>query len=195
MLMATNSKALFHPLQKPDFKHVKNEEVYNWSWLSRSSIEYTFLFSGYKLNYSGVVSKRKVEVVHSPQIGLGCMFMAIICGNGISCKSSNLLEYSTNSAFQHVCEAATYFPIFYVLPSSSAKFSLVVWALTRSVDRKLICGVMINIPKSTQRQLRNMNAHEILYDFLMKVLNCGAVVLQDMCYQGVILDPNPHGQG
>lgn len=130
-------------------------------------IEYTNSFQWLQVELQWGVSKRKVKVVHrlvvhSPQTGLGCIFMAIICWNCISCESSYLLEYSSNSAYQHVCEAATY--LFSFLPSPCNNFSLVVWAITRSVDRKLICGVMINIFKSTQHKLPNKNAHEILFD-------------------------------
>ena len=111
------------------------------------------------------VSKRKVKVVHSPQTGLGRIFIAIICWFDIACESSNLWECS-NSAFQHVGEGATYFPIFSTLPSSSTKFSRVVWAITRSVGRELICGVMINIFRSTQHHLPKKNARQILFDYV-----------------------------
>ncbi|CAF1721864.1 unnamed protein product [Brassica napus] len=113
------------------------------------------------------VSKRKVEVVHSPRTDLGCIFVALICWGDFSCESRNLWEYS-NSDFQRVCEAATYFPvvkqIFSVLPSSRTKFSMVVWAMTRSVGHKLICGVGLNIFKSTHRPLPNKNNRKIFLD-------------------------------
>lgn len=96
------------------------------------------------------VSKKKVEVLHSSHTGLGCIFMAIICWNNIACESSNLWE-SSNSAFQHACKAATYFLTLSVLPSASTKFSMVMWTMTRSVGRELICGVMINVFKSRQQ--------------------------------------------
>ncbi|KAF3499423.1 hypothetical protein F2Q69_00040924 [Brassica cretica] len=118
------------------------------------------------------VSKRKVEVVHSPRTGLGCIFVALICWSDFSCDSRNLWEYS-NSDYQRVCEAATYFPVvkqlFSVLPSSRTKFSMVVWAMTRSVGHKLICGVGLNIFKSTHRPLPNKNTRK---NFLDDVTRC-----------------------
>ncbi|KAG5411908.1 hypothetical protein IGI04_008227 [Brassica rapa subsp. trilocularis] len=102
------------------------------------------------------VSKRKVKFVHSPQAGLGCIFMLIICWSDIACESSN-------SAFQHAFKAATCLLTFSVLLSSSTKFSMVVRAITRSVGRELICGVIRNVFKSTQRQLPKKNAREILF--------------------------------
>ncbi|CAN6802673.1 unnamed protein product [Brassica oleracea] len=83
------------------------------------------------------VFKPKVEVVHSPQTGSGCLLVAIICWRGIACESSNVLGDS-NSAFQHVCAAAINFLIYSVFPSLSTKFSLVVWVLTarlRCIDK------------------------------------------------------------
>ncbi|KAG2246259.1 hypothetical protein Bca52824_085887 [Brassica carinata] len=108
------------------------------------------------------VSKRKVEVLYSPQVGSGCLFMAIICWREIACESSNLLEYS-NSTFQHVCAAAINFLIFSVFPSSSTKFSLVVWVLTRSPNHQLVCGVLISIFTTIQHRLPTKNAREILF--------------------------------
>ncbi|KAF3554770.1 hypothetical protein F2Q69_00017511 [Brassica cretica] len=95
------------------------------------------------------ISNGKVEVLHNPQTGLGCIFLATLCWSNIACESSNLGEYS-NSAFQHVCEAATCFLTLSVLPSASTKVSMIVWVITRSVGRELICGVMLHIFKSTQ---------------------------------------------
>ncbi|CAN7013862.1 unnamed protein product, partial [Brassica rapa subsp. trilocularis] len=66
----------------------------------------------------------------------------------------------------HSPQTATYFPIFSTLPSSSTKFSRVVWAITRSVGRELICGVMINIFRSTQHHLPKKNARQILFDYV-----------------------------
>ena len=107
------------------------------------------------------VSKRKVEVLYSPQVGSGCLFMAIICWREIACGSSNLLEYS-NSTFPHVCAAAINFLIFSVFPSSSTKFSLVVWVLTRSPNHQLVCGVLINIFTTIQHRLPTKNAEPVL---------------------------------
>ncbi|KAL0657193.1 hypothetical protein Bca4012_077777 [Brassica carinata] len=64
----------------------------------------------------------------------------------------------------HSPKTATYFLTLSVLPSASTTFSVVVWDISRSVGRELICGVVINIFKSTQRQLPNKNARKILFD-------------------------------
>ncbi|CAN7045203.1 unnamed protein product, partial [Brassica rapa subsp. trilocularis] len=65
--------------------------------------------------------------------------------------------------FVHSPQAATCLLTFSVLLSSSTKFSMVVRAITRSVGRELICGVIRNVFKSTQRQLPKKNAREILF--------------------------------
>nr|VDD29418.1 unnamed protein product [Brassica oleracea] len=41
---------------------------------------------------------------------------------------------------------------------------MVVWAMTRSVGHKLICGVGLNIFKSTHRPLPNKNNRKIFLD-------------------------------
>lgn len=125
------------------------------------------------------VSKRKFEVVHRPQVGSGCLLVAIIGWRGFACESSNLFGDS-NSDFEHVCVAAIKFLIFSVFPSSTTKLSLVVRVITRSVlNHQLVCGVLINIFKTTQHRLPNKNAHEILF---ADVTRCVFLVGWDLFY-------------
>ncbi|KAL0669601.1 hypothetical protein Bca4012_032305 [Brassica carinata] len=137
------------------------------------------------------VFKPKVEVVHSPQTGSGCLLVAIICWRGIACESSNVLGDS-NSAFQHVCAAAINFLIYSVFPSLSTKFSLVVWVLTRSLNHQLVCGVLINILKTTQHRLPNKSAREILFaDVTRCVFQVGfwdIFYLLAVSYESLLLD-------
>ncbi|KAG5409827.1 hypothetical protein IGI04_006146 [Brassica rapa subsp. trilocularis] len=134
------------------------------------------------------VSKRKVEVVHSPHTGLGCIFVALICWSDFSCESRNLGEYP-NSDFQRVCEAATYFPVVKQIfsPSSRTKFSMVMWAMTRSVGHKLICGVVLKIFKSTHRLLPNKNTRNI---FLNDVTRCTFYVGWDLIHSVEVSSEN-----
>ncbi|KAH0897708.1 hypothetical protein HID58_047276 [Brassica napus] len=60
---------------------------------------------------------------------------------------------------------------------------MVVWDISRSVGRELICGVMINIFKSTQRQLPNKNARKILFD---NVTRCTFLVGWDLIHSIVV---------
>ncbi|CAN6998341.1 unnamed protein product, partial [Brassica oleracea var. botrytis] len=66
---------------------------------------------------------------------------------------------------------------------ASTTFSMVVWDISRSVGRELICGVMINIFKSTQRQLPNKNARKILFD---NVTRCTFLVGWDLIHSIVV---------
>ncbi|CAN7045891.1 unnamed protein product, partial [Brassica rapa subsp. trilocularis] len=135
------------------------------------------------------VSKRKVEVVHTPHTGLGCIFVALICWSDFSCESRNLGEYP-NSDFQRgLCEAATYFPVVKQIfsPSSRTKFSMVMWAMTRSVGHKLICGVVLKIFKSTHRLLPNKNTRNI---FLNDVTRCTFYVGWDLIHSVEVSSEN-----
>ncbi|KAF2579745.1 hypothetical protein F2Q70_00007545 [Brassica cretica] len=102
--------------------------------LPRSTALWTLFFPSQwlQMELQWGISNGKVEVLHNPQTGLGCIFLATLCWSNIACESSNLGEYS-NSAFQHVCEAATCFLTLSVLPSASTKVSMIVWVITRSV--------------------------------------------------------------